>query len=139
MPTFSVVEFREHRRVEVARDLDHREVTGSERAAQGGRLSLAIRGGHLDGRRSGDDVIVGDDIAVGVIHDPGSQSDVGLNLHDRKAHVLDDRDERVLQVNACGTGCGVHGLRGGGTVCGLAGAPGERDGSDHRARGRKEC
>ncbi len=75
-------------------DLDHRDVIARAPAEQLGRLPPAVGEDHPDGRavsRSGDDVIVGDDPALGVQHESRSGAPAHLDHHRARQHLLGDR------------------------------------------------
>jgi hypothetical protein len=77
--------------------VDHRDVAcriGSDQRA-GKLLSVCESDGELGAPL--DDVIVGDDVALGVEHDARAEAVGGLDDHDRRADVADDTDEVVLQ------------------------------------------
>ena len=87
-----------------ARDLDHREVIGWERADERGRVPLAVRGRDHERRRSADDVVVRHDVSGRIEDDSGAEPLLILDLHDCGRYRMHDIDDRALQRDTCRRG-----------------------------------
>src|SRR5581483_5160002 len=93
----------ERRRPQLAAvHLDDGEIVLRERADELRRQLLAGRRGDGEAREAADDVVVGDDVAVRVEDDARAEPRWGADLDDRRRHLPEDGDERVLQARDAG-------------------------------------
>ena len=81
-------------------DPDDRQVVGRVGSDQAGGQLLAVDQLDREGGGRPDDVIVGDDITLGVINDARAQPRAGRDLHHLGPHLGHHRDEVVLQFGS---------------------------------------